>query len=208
MNGAMRRSHVLVLLSLMSLAGCSGCSKDAEQYSEDGLKIIEIRSDEAVEFEKMADRARKPSLWEKMFGGGIALFYPLGSISFDDGSSYAVRVEYATLNGESIRVESKGPRHKPHYYRSEKRQDGYSKRSFSAYGDEIIDVQAEKTPGREVILYDRDRNGFFEERLTQTFIPETKSIHRVLEKRSSPEGEWTVMEESEEPSLGRRPKKT
>jgi len=152
-----------------------------------GITIIDIRSERAKEFAKMAERVH---------AGETVDF--LG-----DGSSYR---RWTDANGVEY-SQSNGPPNNPSRSTSELWPNGYYKSTHSAYADGIIDNQDERWPGREIQLSDKQRRGFFDERLTLTFIPETGMIHRILEKRDSAEGAWTVIEKGEVPPSGGHPKK-
>jgi len=196
----MRRSVWMMwsVLLAMSLAACKdkgGGQKTPEENKEsvspgggaadaDGLQRIDLRSERTKERERQMQRA---------MAGETVDFY-------GDGSEYR---RWTDANGVE-HVESKGPPHNPYRVTSEERPDGSRKSIYSAYGDDKIDHQTEWVPGRLVVLYDRDRDGFFEERLTEELNYEAETARHILEKRERGEERWTVIKDFVEPfSAGR-----
>jgi len=189
---AMRRSSVVVVSALlaMSLVGCRIDNKEkgpvtnsgglgGDKSRTSGPQVIDVRSEAAKAYDEKMKRAQAGEVVD--FSG--------------NGYTYQTRTD---ANGV-VYSESNGPPHAPSRSTSEMRPDGSYKSTYSANGDGIIDRQIERTPGREVIFYDRNRDGFFEERLTQEANYETGMILRTLETRNPGEEAWTIKEKGEFP---------
>jgi len=182
----------------MSLAACKdkgGGQKTPEENKEsvapgggaadaDRPQRIDLRGEYAKEYEK--------KMQQVMAGEAVDFF---GS-----GSSYR---RWTDANGV-VHLELKGSSHNQYRSASEERPDGSRKSIYSAYDDDKIDHQTEWVPGRLVVLYDRDRDGFFEERLTEELNYEAETARHILEKRERGEERWTVIKDFVEPfSAGR-----
>ncbi|MCL2626445.1 MAG: hypothetical protein FWD46_06490 [Cystobacterineae bacterium] len=104
---------------------------------------------------------------------------------YGNGSAYK---QWTDINGV-FHSESNGPPDHPYYGTSEKRPDGSEKSTFSEYGDGIIDKQEELDSEKRVLLFDTDRDGVFDKRVTLT-AADNPDFFRVVEEERAPDGSW------------------
>jgi len=178
---------MLGMLLTMSLGGCGG-----------GCQSV------AVDDPKLAEKPRREdaelSDYAKEWGEKMARVRAGEAVDFyGDGSKFRVWHKDGVRYSESI-----GPPNNPYRSTSEVRPDGTEIDRYDAEGDGILESEIQRTPGREVQLYNRNRAGFFNERLTLTTL-ETGMIHRILSKRTSKDEEWKAIEDSVVPALRGQP---
>jgi len=192
----MKRNNLWVLLSVvlsmllaMSPAGCKKSNEPSSENSnksslqtgsesppDDPRRELPELSDHAKDFAEKRERVRQGETVD-FWGDGTQ-----SRVWFDEKG-----VRY---------MESNGPPHKPYRYTSETWPDGSKITRFYENADDgIIDRQIEKTPGKEIQLYDRNRAGFFNEELTLITL-ESGMIHHILKKRTSATEEWKVVKDS------------
>jgi len=199
------RKHVLVLVSAllsMSFSGCKdkGGGKEPSNNNpvnrpggasngNEGLAEKELREALAPlrELEDKVDRARAGETVD--FSGS--------------GSSFRMWTDESGVHY----TEGYGPPHNPSRYTTERRPDGTFKGRHSSMDDGIIDRQEERGNGKTVSLYDTDRDGIFDRRVTRTLSDDPKFVRFIEEKRTSecPKDKecWEVVQNRLEPTIMR-----
>ncbi|MCL2625743.1 MAG: hypothetical protein FWD46_02865 [Cystobacterineae bacterium] len=174
----MRRSGVVLSLLLgMSLGGCGGCNQGelGKKELEEKEKPTNSGIDEKELQEALAGMDAYLEKIHRARAGETVDFY-------GDGSTYR---QWTDANGVR-HVEDNGPPHRPARAVVEKWPNGYYKRTFSEYGDGIIDKQEEIINGKRIELFDTDRDGVFDKRVTSKGEAGNPEFFRVIEQKRVP----------------------